>query len=316
MLHGSVPDLLRLLAVPVLGWAAWQDVRTRRVDDRVWAVLLALGLPLLAWELWTAWDASAGVRFPLLFVRAAVSVLVVGGMGIGFYYLPAGFGGADAKAIVALAVLFPTYPTYYLPGTALPLTATTVGVFSLTVLTNTVILGLVQPAVVAARNALAGDRGWLMFVGVRVRWDALEDTHGTLLEDVDGPRLTGGLDLDALRMYLRWRDADLAELRSAPERYRDPSSLPETPDAPGDGRVRPDGGAVDDPWGAAAFLDDHWAYGTDPDQLRRGLDRLVGAETVWVTPGMPFIVPLFVGLVVGLTYGDLLFGLLSAAGAV
>jgi preflagellin peptidase FlaK len=315
-LHGSAPDLLRLLAVPVLGWAAWQDVRTRRVDDRVWAVLLALGLPLLAWELWTAWDASAGVRFPLLFVRAAVSVLVVGGMGVGFYYLPAGFGGADAKAIVALAVLFPTYPTYYLPGTALPLTATAVGVFSLTVLTNTVILGLVQPAVVAARNALAGDRGWLMFVGVRVRWDALEDTHGTLLEDVDGPRLTGGLDLDALRMYLRWRDVDLAELRSAPERYRDPSSLPETPDTPGDGRVQPDGGAVDDPWGAAAFLDDHWAYGTDPDQLRRGLDRLVGAETVWVTPGMPFIVPLFAGLVVALTYGDLLFGLLSAVGAV
>jgi preflagellin peptidase FlaK len=35
---------------------------------------------------------------------------------------------------------------------------------------------------------------------------------------------------------------------------------------------------------------------------------------VWLTPGIPFILPMFAGLVVALTYGDLLFALLSAFG--
>jgi preflagellin peptidase FlaK len=37
---------------------------------------------------------------------------------------------------------------------------------------------------------------------------------------------------------------------------------------------------------------------------------------VWVSPGLPFVVPMFVGLLLALTYGDLLFGLLGAVGLV
>ena len=39
-------------------------------------------------------------------------------------------------------------------------------------------------------------------------------------------------------------------------------------------------------------------------------------ETVWVSPGLPFVVPMFLGLVVGFGYGDLLFGLLGWLGAI
>jgi preflagellin peptidase FlaK len=85
------------------------------------------------------------------------------------------------------------------------------------------------------------------------------------------------------------------------------SDAPGVPDASGD-----DG----DPWGAAAFLEDvdHDAYGTTPEQLRTGLDLATERETVWVSPGIPFLVPLFLGLLVALTYGDLLFALLRAVG--
>jgi preflagellin peptidase FlaK len=37
-------------------------------------------------------------------------------------------------------------------------------------------------------------------------------------------------------------------------------------------------------------------------------------ECVWLTPGIPFLLPMFGGLVVGLAYGDLLFALLSVLG--
>lgn len=44
---GSIPDLLRLVAVPVFGWAAYRDVKTRRVPNRTWTPLAALAVLLL-----------------------------------------------------------------------------------------------------------------------------------------------------------------------------------------------------------------------------------------------------------------------------
>jgi preflagellin peptidase FlaK len=345
------PDLLRLVAVPVFGWAAYRDIRTRRVPNRTWLPLALLGIALLFWE---GYRASTGAivggtgateRF---FLRVALSLGMVGSIGYLFYWF-GGFGGADAKALIVLAVLFPTFPEYYLPSAALPLTRTTVGVFSLTILSNTVLVGAAYPVFVTLRNALSGYRAPLMFIGKPVSAAAVDETYGSLLQTPEG-FTRGGLDLDALRMYLRWRGTTLAAVREDPERYRDPQSLPDDPNRPGDGSIPAgddpvgataadavtDGGSdatdpsdtsdistasdttddrsdYDDPWGAQAFLDDieGSAYGTTADGLRDGLDVLAAEDVVWVSPGMPFIVPMFVALLVSVVYGDLFFKLVS-----
>ncbi|MFB6282047.1 MAG: prepilin peptidase [Haloferacaceae archaeon] len=377
---GSLPDLLRLAAVPVLGYAAWRDVRTRRVPNATWLPLAALGVALLVHD--------ALVRLPFAGIDDRWFLLRVG-LSLGFvapaayvFWRLGGFGGADAKAVMTIAVLFPAYPTYYLPTAALPLERTTIGVFSMTVLTNAVLAGLAYPLALGARNALAGERSPLMFLGRRVPVERLPEHHGRLFETREGATRSG-LDLDALRMYLRWRGTSLAALRAAPDAHRDPSSVgptydpgdgavggdagpadgsaadpagsdggrtrprdgPRTPGEPGDGDEEggaagpgegngdgtgaadggraegPAGGGAgktdpDDRWAAAAFLDaiEGDAYGTTPETLREGLETVVERDEVLISPGIPFLVPTFVGLVVGLTYGDLLFGLLSAAG--
>jgi preflagellin peptidase FlaK len=311
--EASLPDLLRLLAVPVFAWAARRDLRTRRVPNRAWLPLFALGGALLAWEAWTvATGPSLPFRERLFAVRVAVSLGVVAPLAYLLWALRA-FGGADAKAFIAVAVLFPTYPSYVVGSWALPAVETTLGVFSLTVLTNTVLVGLTYPLALAARNVAAGRVGWVAPVGVPVAWREVPTTHGRLLETGAG-FTRRGLDLDALRMYLRWRDVDLAALRADPG-LRDPATLPESPGDPTDGAVLTDGGLAD-PWGAAAFLDglEGDAYGTDPETLRDALDLLVERDAVWVSPGVPFVVPTFLGLCVALTWGDLLAVALRAAG--
>ena len=332
----SVPDVLRLLVLPVLGWAAWRDVEVRRVPSRTWYPLVGLGVILLVWDAVGHFPPSApgDARF---FVRVAISLLLVAPIAYLFWRL-GGFGGADAKALIAISILLPTFPTYLLPGVALPVVVTTLGVFSMTVLTNTVVLAAAYPIGLAVRNLLAGETTLPgMLFGRRIDVAALSTAHGRLFEDTEG-FTRSGLDIDALRMYLRWRGASLADIRADPDIARDPDSIGETHD-PTDGAVG--GGAVDattadepgvaaggsdgsvdadvdDLWGAAAFLDDieGTAYGTSPEELRDGLAVVTDRDAVWISPGIPFIVPMFVGTLLAFVYGDIVFGILGTFGAV
>ncbi|QAU13668.1 A24 family peptidase [Halorubrum sp. BOL3-1] len=345
-MFATLPDLLRLLVVPAFAWAAIRDVRTRRLPNRIWPPLYLFGALLLVWEAASMWP-FAGSDGRLFLVLAAISLLFVAPLGYAFWYLGA-FGGADAKAMIALAVIFPTFPAYEVAGLALPLVDTDLGVFSLTILTNTVLLGLAYPVGLAALNLVRGEVSSNMFFARPVATESLPDRHGRLFEGPDGPT-RDGLDLDALRMYLRWRGLTLAELRADPAELRDPASVAQTFD-PTDGGTHvgprtdggravddaaPDGGTpvdaaggaerdaasrrdFDDPWAAERFLDeiDHGAYGTDAATLRDGLDVVAGEDRVLVSPGMPFVVPMALGLVVSLTYGDALFALLGVVGLV
>jgi preflagellin peptidase FlaK len=349
-LAASAPDLLRLLAVVALGWAAWRDVEIRRVPDELWYPLAALGVVLLGWDAWALGlfdpGPAASLAAQRLPIQAAISLLVVAPFAYLVWWF-GGFGGADAKALMTLSVLFPAYPTYVVATggdvpTVLPMTVTPVAVFSLTVLSNTVVLGATYPGYLTVRNLLAGELSALMFVGRRVPAASIPRRHGSLLETPDG-RTRRGLDVDALRMYLRWRGVTLADLREAPDRHRDPASLPAEFGDPTDGALATDGGtkptATDDragreqaatgeaperrpsagdhadPWGAEAFVADVGEpYGTTAADLRAGLEVLATRDRVWYSPGIPFVVPMFAGLLAGLVYGDLLFGLLAGLG--
>ncbi len=395
----SLADLLRLLVVPVFAWAAYRDVRTRRLPNWLWPPLVLVGVVALALDVFA--------RLPLADDRL---FLVQTGFALGFllpfaflaYWLRA-FGGADAKAIATLAVVFPVTPTYRLPATAVaalppevvtrlprlsfPLFPSVLGVTAMAVLTNAVLVAFGYVVWLTLRNLAAGRLSLAVVLGRPTPVETVTDRHGTLLV-TDGWLPRTGLDLDALRMYLRWRGCTLAELR-ADQTLRHPDTVTETfeptdgarhrdPEWPrlregGPGRddppehdrpsdpTRPDewagtgfvpaevrrvdggesrrvdrsdpettdesptqtdettdtgGEPESDPWAAAAFLDDidGSAYGTTPDRLRAGLESLTAAETVWVSPGLPFVVPLFGGLVVALTLGDAVTLALRAVG--
>jgi preflagellin peptidase FlaK len=361
----TIPDLLRLVVLPFFGYLAWRDIKTRRVPHRTWYPLVVLAVVLLVWETYVTLTGDVRELEQRLFlIQVGISVLFVIPLSYGFW-LMGGFGAADAKAFMVIAVLLPTYPEYHLwavgvDGTfrTLPLVGlnTGVGVFSLTVLSNTVLVGALYPVALAGKNAVLGYLSPGMFVATPISPDDATGRYGTMLEFSDR-RLRDvrslselqayfswrSLDLDALRMYLQWRGLALEDLQANGEQYRNPESLPDEPNPPGDGSipdtdlgsVATDGGETldeptsstdaddaeldesSDPWGAEAFLEDidHSAYGTTPDMLRAGLDRLAEDDVVWISPGIPFIVPMFFGLVLAFTYGDVLFRMLSLLGA-
>ncbi|MCH7660635.1 MAG: prepilin peptidase [Euryarchaeota archaeon] len=158
-----------MLAVPVLVWAAYCDIQTRRVPNRTWKPLFVLAVVLFFWD-GVASYLAGGLTWAFFAVGAGISLFIVIPASYGFWRFGA-FGGADAKALIVLALLFPTYPTYEISSYLLPLVRTPTGAFSLTILANTVLVGACYPLVLAIRNALAGRFTPLMLVGWPVRWD-------------------------------------------------------------------------------------------------------------------------------------------------
>lgn len=236
-------DLLRLFAgASVLAFAAWTDWQWRRAPNVLWLLLAGVGAACLAAE--AALDPSAFVaRWPYLaFVPAFAGLMYV------FWYFGLIAGGADAKALMAIAVLLP-FPVAWSSG--LPFLQTPLpGAFS--VLGNSLLAFLLIPLAFFVWNFAHGDfRLPHALLGLKREAGRLRVGHFWPMEVVaeDGARRTR---LFASRM-------SAGEVEETFERL-----------------------------------------------------HALGAERVWVSPKVPFMVPLLVGFVAAFVAGDLMFGLLQA----
>ncbi|HIH70324.1 prepilin peptidase [Methermicoccus shengliensis] len=80
-----------ILTLAVFSYAAYTDLKTRTVSNRVWAVYMGLGVPLLA---------LSGVDVGLLLM----SLLIIAPAVFASYHF-GGMGGADVKGMLALSVM-------------------------------------------------------------------------------------------------------------------------------------------------------------------------------------------------------------------
>ncbi|MEM3086715.1 MAG: prepilin peptidase [Halobacteria archaeon] len=187
-------DLLRVLVgAAVLLYAVHTDLRTRRVPNRTWLLPIGAGL---------AMDVPDALEGGALFLRgAALSAGVMVPLALAIYYFPgSGFGGADAKALIALSVLFPAWPALgALPvsqSSAFALGAFTApsGVFTLGLLYNALFLSLLIPLGFLLWNLKRGARSRFMWVGYPVPVSRLDPTRMKLLHPIPGdPERAGAL---------------------------------------------------------------------------------------------------------------------------
>ena len=123
---------LRIVAaIAMLGYASYTDVTKREVSDYIWIVFGALSVVLLFLEP-QFWQALTNVGISLI---VAPIVLIVWRLGM--------FGGADAFAIIVLALLVPQ----------ITMSENTITPF--TILTNAVIISIIPFFVNLIRNLIA-----------------------------------------------------------------------------------------------------------------------------------------------------------------
>ena len=131
MVYGDALPLLRIIVVAsFLIYACQLDVKTRRVPNKVWLIMIGVGTPFVLYDL-----ATGGMAY---LIRLTISVvLIYSVMALIFYmghYMGGTFGGADAKAIIVLSYIMPVYPQMNLMRLSFPLFGTPFGIDPLDIL--------------------------------------------------------------------------------------------------------------------------------------------------------------------------------------
>lgn len=219
----------------VFSYASATDVRTRRVDNRVWLVAGAVGALLLVAE-------AVAVGFPQPVLLLSIPVVVA--LAWLLYQTRLLFGGADAKALMALAVLIP-FHTALEPLLPLAPSFLTRFAFPFAVFADALLVTILIPPALFVYNMARGDREVpIALVGYRI---PVEDLAGSWAWPMERPTEEG-----IERTYFPSRsEADVTA-----------------------------------------------------DELREA-----GLERVWVTPKVPFMIPLALGFGMAFVAGDLLSAL-------
>lgn len=229
-------DVVRLFAgATILGFASWTDWKWRRAPNLLWWITALLGLGLLALQL--ALHPALLAQWPLLGVSAAFAAMVFGFFWIGL--LP---GGADAKALMSLALLAPL-PLHL---GAFPLLASPLPP-AFGVLGDALLAFLVVPLGLFAVNAKRGHlRLPHSFLGLRVPLEEARSGRAWPMEYVKD----GKVRTMIMPSRFEWEEEDFAALAAA------------------------------------------------------------GRDKIWVTPKVPFMIPLLAGFVGAFLVGDILGGVL------
>lgn len=234
---GTVLDIIRFLTgATILFYASYTDIKTRRASNMLWVIMGVIGAILLLIQYLTV--GFGNYTMYLVFIPIMIGLMFV------FFQLRLIFGGADAKALMAIAVLVPLQPEILefplLKGSPMP--------FSWSIFSNSVLLFLLIPISLLIFNLIKRNIEFpYLFLGYKMNTEkALQKFIWPLEKIVDGKRKFTYLpsEFDAKE--------EIIELKKS------------------------------------------------------------GLEEIWVTPKIPFMIPLFAGFICAFIFGDILYILMNS----
>ena len=242
-------ELLKVIVcLPFLAYSCYSDIKTRRVSNKVWPIMLGAASPLILYEMITS-------GLPYIF-RTAISFAVIF-IFVYILFMLHAFGGADAKVLMVISIILPIFPMLSLNSLQLPVWGVPpLDLFTFSVFGNSVLLTIIVPLGLLLYNIVTiapqelVKKPFYALIGYRQLINNLQEGHIRLIEKYE-----------------------------------------ETP-----------GGVVSRFTRAGTPID------TDTILRMKELHRkgLIGKH-VWVTPGLPFMIPITAGFLAAVIFGDLIF---------
>ncbi len=249
-------------------YASWSDYKTREVTNKVWAIYAPIALVLTLPEL-LLYESSQLWLFGL-------SVGLTVGFALLLFY-SGGFGGADSKALMCLALALPFFPTVlFTPLLAGGLSPLSQMLFPITILSNAVLVAAASAVYLLLRNLARKATGTPLF-------------EGTLAKESLGKKilvLITGQKFSISTLKAKWHVypmEDISEEENSEGNFK--RALVVVPKDEGRDEI--------------------------VARLSKAADEgKIGAK-VWATPGLPMLIFITVGLVIALSLGDLIWVLIS-----
>ncbi len=246
-------DLLKILLVtPFLLYSCYSDLKTRRVPNKLWILMLLTGSPFMTYDiLMGGWYYL--FRIFISVVSMFIFVYLLFRLGV--------FGGADAKSLILLSLIFPLYPAFTLFGHSFPINeplSIFKDFFSFGIFENAVLLTVVVPLCLLIYNiskmGFHIDKPLYALVGYKVRISEISSKqHIRMIEDFE-------IEGDRIKVFFKRGGVDITN---------------ET-----------------------------------IDELKRLSEKGLMKE-VWVTPGLPFMIPITLGFFASAFYGNLLLEIMK-----
>ncbi len=139
----DVLEIVKVVLVSIfLVYACSLDIKSRIVPNKVWKMMLIATLPLLGYEIYLLF-----FKNPISLIFATLGAVFMIAFAYFLYAINA-YGGADAKALMCLAIVFPFYPRIG----DFPILNQGFGLFAFSVLANSVIFAPFMMVSLLLRN--------------------------------------------------------------------------------------------------------------------------------------------------------------------
>jgi preflagellin peptidase FlaK len=259
-----------MLSLGFLLYASWSDYKTREVSNRVWIVYAPIALALSITEL-LLYDS---VKLSLFGLSVGVTVVIAFVL---FY--SGGFGGADSKALMCIALALPFFPAaLFTPVLGSGVSPLSQNIFSLAVFSNAVLVAAFSGVALLLYNLF-----WRAKTGQKI-------FEGSLASESAWKKilvLITGYKISVARLREKWHIypmEDIADENGANTVKRRLVVMPKD-----EGR----------------------------DEIVARLSKAVDAgkigAKVWATPGLPMLIFVTIGLIIALLFGDIVWLLVSFA---
>jgi archaeal preflagellin peptidase FlaK len=252
-----------------LVYASWSDHKTREVANKVWAIYAPIAL------------AISLINFFVFEPDQLLSFGLSVGVTIGFAFLlfySGGFGGADSKAFMCIALALPFFPTTLItPILPLGLSPLSQNLFPLTILSNAVLIAALSAVYLLIHNLVGRARsGQALF-------------EGTLAKESLGKKivvLVTGHKFPLSALKAKWHIypmEDIVQSENVESTLQRKLSI-----------VPKDEGRDD-----------------VINRLSKAVDEGKIDSKVWATPGLPMLIFVTIGFFMALFLGDIVWVLVS-----
>ncbi len=249
-------------------YASWSDYKTREVSNRVWVIYAPIALALSLSSL-LLYDAGRLLLFGLSFgVTAAIAILL-------FY--TGGFGGADSKALMCIALALP-FSVGTLIGPLSPLGESPLAqnIFPLTIFSNGVLFAAATGIYMILYNVVWHARNGKKFFEGTLRNESIGKK---ILVTITGHRIPTD------KLKATWHIYPMEDIEQTNGEELPKRSLLVVPKDEGRDDV--------------------------VSRLSKAADEGKIDKNVWATPGLPMLIFITTGLIAALLVGDIVWILIS-----